>query len=474
MTEIACDLCVIGAGSAGLSVAAGAAQMGADVVLIERAEMGGDCLNVGCVPSKSLLAAGRAAQAARDAGRFGVDLPEPAVDFARVHDHVHAVIAEIAPNDSEERFAGLGVRVLRADARFTGPRTVEAGGGRDGTTVAARRFVVATGSRPAVPPIPGIDEVPFHTNETVFGRRAAPGHLLVIGGGPIGMEMAQAHRRLGAAVTVVEAATILPRDDRELVAVLRGRLQAEGIRLLEGTEVVRAERTGGGVALTLRGGERVEGTDLLVAAGRRPNVEGLGLDEAGIERSPRGIRVDARLRTTNRRVFAAGDVAGGPQFTHAAGYQAGIVIRNALFRMPARADYRALPRVTYCDPELAQVGMTEEQAREEAGEIRVLRWPFADNDRARADRLTEGMVKAVVTPRGKILGATILGPHAGELIQVWCLALSQGLKVGALATMIAPYPTLGEASKRAAGSFYAPTLFGPRTRRLVRFLARFG
>jgi pyruvate/2-oxoglutarate dehydrogenase complex dihydrolipoamide dehydrogenase (E3) component len=286
--------------------------------------------------------------------------------------------------------------------------------------------------------------------------------------------MAQAHRRLGAAVTVVEAATILPRDDRELVAVLRGRLQAEGIRLLEGTGVVRAERAGGGVALTLGDGERVEGTDLLVAAGRRPNVEGLGLDEAGIEWSPRGIRVDARLRTTNRRVFAAGDVAGGPQFTHAAGYQAGIVIRNALFRMPARADYRALPRVTYCDPELAQVGMTEEQAREDAGEIRVLRWPFADNDRAHAERLTEGMVKAVVTPRGRILGATILGPHAGELIQVWCLALSQGLKVGALATMIAPYPTLGEASKRAAGSFYAPTLFGPRTRRLVRFLARFG
>jgi pyruvate/2-oxoglutarate dehydrogenase complex dihydrolipoamide dehydrogenase (E3) component len=470
MAETACDLCVIGAGSAGLSVAAGAARMGAEVVLIERAEMGGDCLNFGCVPSKSLLAAARAAQAARDARRFGIDLPEPAVDFPRVHDHVHGVIAAIAPHDSEERFTGLGVRVLRADARFTGPRTVRA----DGTAVTARRFVVATGSRPAVPPIPGLDRVPFHTNETLFGRRAAPGHLLVIGGGPVGIEMAQAHRRLGAEVTVIEAAAILVREDRELVAALRDRLHAEGIRLIEGAEIARAEQAGAGVVLTLRDGTRIEGTDLLVATGRRPNVEGLGLDEAGVEWSPQGIRVDARLRTTNRRIFAAGDVTGGPPFTHAAGYQAGIVLRNALFRIPARADYRALPRVTYCDPELAHVGLTEEQARNAADGIRVLRWPFAENDRARAERLTEGMVKAVVTPRGRILGASILGPQAGELIQVWCLALSRGLKVGALAGLIAPYPTLGEASRRAAGSFYEPVLFGPRTRRLVRFLARFG
>lgn len=474
MTEIACDLCVIGAGSAGLSVAAGAARMGAEVVLIERAEMGGDCLNYGCVPSKSLLAAARAAQGARDARRFGIDLPEPAVDFPRVNDHVRGVIAAIAPHDSEERFAGLGVRVLRADARFTGPRLVRA----DGTTVTARRFVVATGSRPAVPPVPGLDRVPFHTNETLFGRRTAPdhlpAHLLVIGGGPVGIEMAQAHRRLGAEVTVVEAAAILVREDRELVAALRDRLRAEGVRLIEGAEVARAEQADDGVALTLRDGARIEGTELLVAAGRRPNIEGLGLDEAGIEWSPQGIRVDARLRTTNRRIFAAGDVAGGPPFTHAAGYQAGIVLRNALFRLPARADYRALPRVTYCDPELAHVGLTEEQARTAAGEVRVLRWPFAENDRARAERLTEGMVKAVVTPRGRILGASILGPHAGELIQVWCLALSRDLKVGALAGLIAPYPTLGEASKRAAGSFYEPMLFGPRARRLVRFLARFG
>jgi pyruvate/2-oxoglutarate dehydrogenase complex dihydrolipoamide dehydrogenase (E3) component len=470
MAEIRTDICVIGAGSGGLSVAAGAAQMGASTVLIERGAMGGDCLNYGCVPSKSMIAAGRAADTIRHAGRFGVNGHEPQIDFGRVHDHIHGVIAAIAPNDSVERFEGLGVKVIQADARFTAPDTVEAGG----ATIKARRFVLATGSRASHPPIPGLDDVPFLTNETIFERKAAPEHLIVIGGGPIGVEMAQAHRRLGAEVTVLQKGGILPKDDPDLVAVVRDRLTAEGVDLREGVDIASVQRHGNGIAAVLADGTRIEGSDLLVAAGRQANVDGLGLEAAGIEFSPKGVISDARLRTTNRRVFAVGDVAGGPQFTHIAGYHAGIVIRNVLFRLPAKVDYSALPWVTYTDPELAHVGLTEAQARESHKDIRVLTWNFEENDRAQAEREIEGRVKVLTLPNGRILGASIVGPHAGELIQVWCLAISQKLKIGAIASMIAPYPTLGEAGKRAAGAFYTPKLFSGRTRGLVRFLSWFG
>lgn len=472
-TRIETDLCVIGAGAGGLSVAAGAAQMGARTVLIERGRMGGECLNSGCVPSKALLAAARAAASARRAPDFGVDCGDPAVDFAAVHRHVHDVIAAIAPVDSRERFEGLGVRVIAASARFTGPETVSAGD----CEVRARRFVVATGSRPAVPPIPGLTDGPFLTNETVFARDTLPAHLIIIGGGPIGMEMAQAHRRLGSRVTVLERARILPRDDAELAGVLRTALTGEGVDLREGAAVVRVEHTAGGVAVVCAGdgGEvRVAGSDLLVAVGREPTVDGLGLDEAGIAADARGIRVDRRMRTTNRRVFAVGDVTGGAFFTHLAGYQAGIVLKNALFRLPARTDTRALPWVTVTEPELAQVGLTEAEAASRHRCVRTLRSHFADNDRARADRQDAGMVKVVTTGRGRILGVGIAGPHAGELILPWVLAVSRRLPIGALATVIAPYPTLGDASKRAAGSFYTDALFSARTARLVRFLARFG
>jgi pyruvate/2-oxoglutarate dehydrogenase complex dihydrolipoamide dehydrogenase (E3) component len=465
------DLCVIGAGSGGLSVAAVAAQLGARTVLVERGRMGGDCLNYGCVPSKSLLAAAKAAEAARHAGAFGVVLPPPAVDFAAAMRHVKGVIAAIEPNDSEARFTGLGVEVIRAEARFVGAQEIEAGA----TRFRARRIVVATGSSPAAPPIPGLAETPYLTNETVFGNETLPGHLLVIGGGPIGLEMAQAHRRLGARVTVLEAAQILAKDDPEPVALLRLRLRAEGIAIREEARIARIERAGDGVAAVLEDGERIEATHLLVAAGRRPNVAGLGLENAGILYSPKGIEVDARLRTSNRKVYAIGDVAGGPQFTHVAGYHAGIVIRNALFRLPAKVDYRALPRVTYTAPELAQAGLTEAAAREQAGDrLTILRWPLHENDRAQAERMTGGLVKIVASRRGKVLGASILAPNAGELIQLWCLAIQEGIGVKAVAGMIAPYPTFGEASKRAAATFFVPTLFSGRTKKLVRFLAKFG
>ncbi|MEE8517466.1 MAG: FAD-dependent oxidoreductase [Alphaproteobacteria bacterium] len=471
--DVKADLCVIGAGSGGLAVAAGAAQMGANCVLIEKGKMGGDCLNYGCVPSKALLAAAHTAATIRDAGRFGIAVRQPEVDFARVMDHVHGVIAAIAPHDSVERFEGLGVRVIQAQGRFTAPDRVEAGG----DVIRARRFVIATGSGPLVPPIPGIDQVAYETNETLFDRRQPFEHLLVMGGGPIGIELAQAHRRLGARVTVVEMASILNLDDPELVGIVRDRLAEDGIDIHENAKITGVEKSGGGVVLTVEKGSeviRIEGSGLLVAAGRVPNVNDLGLEAAGVAYSRHGIEVDARLRTTAKHIFAIGDVAGGPQFTHVAGYHAGIVIRNALFRLPAKADHGAVPHVTYTMPELAAVGLGAIEARDRHGDIRILRFALAENDRARAERASDGLIKVIATAKGRILGAGIAAPHAGELILPWVLAVAKKLCVKDMANVIAPYPTLGEISKRAAGSFYTQKLFGEGTRRLVRLLAKLG
>lgn len=470
--RITADLCVIGAGSGGLSVAAGAVRMGARVVLVERGRMGGDCLNYGCVPSKSLIAAAKAARAHRASGRLGVTGDEPGVDYAAVMAHVHDVIGAIAPHDSQERFEGLGVRVIRAHARFTGPDEVEAGG----HVIAARRFVVATGSSPAVPPITGLDSVPYLTNETIWENRELPATLAVIGGGPIGLELAQAHRRLGSRVVVLEAAKAFGREDPELADVALEALRADGVELREGAGIGEVAGEAGQLRLSLDGGGAVEATHLLVATGRRANVEDLGLDAAGVEHDRRGVRVDAGLRSvTNRRVYAIGDVAGGAQFTHLANYHAGLVIRSALFRLPVKARTDHVPRVTFTDPEVAQVGLTEAEAREQHGTVEVQRFPFADSDRARAEATTAGLVKVVAGRRGRILGCGIAGPQAGELIHVWSLALSAGLGLKAMAGYVAPYPTLGEASKQAAGAYYAERLFGsPWVRCAVRLLARLG
>ncbi len=473
MRTIDTDICVIGAGSGGLSVAAGAVQLGARVVLVEAHRMGGDCLNTGCVPSKALLAAAHRAAAMRSAGRFGIDAVEPVVRFDAVNDHVGGVIAAIAPHDSVERFTRLGCTVIEARARFVGPQEVEAGDAR----VRARRFVLATGSRAAVPPIPGLADTPFFTNETIFANRVRPAHLIVIGAGPIGCEMAQAHRRLGAAVTVLDQAGLLPKDDPELVAVVRASLEADGVAFRLGVKVARVEREGDGIAVTIEENgvaQRIAGSHLLVAAGRRPNVEDIGLEAAGIATSKAGVVVDARLRTTNRKVYAIGDVAGSYQFTHLANHHAGIVIRNALFRLPAKVETAALPWVTFTDPELAQVGLSEAAARAQDPSVVVSRFTFAENDRAQAERATAGFIKVMSTRRGKVLGASIVGVHAGELIQPWVLAIKAGIKLNAMASMIAPYPTLAEVNKRAAGAFFAPKLFSERTRRLIRFLLKFG
>jgi len=472
MKKISTDICVIGGGSGGLSVAAGAVQMGARVVLLEAGEMGGDCLNYGCVPSKALLAAGKHAHMFGHSEEFGIAAAVPQVDFKKVNAHVKDVIATIAPIDSQERFEGLGVTVIREFGRFKDARTVIAGD----TEITAKRIVIATGSSPFEPPIPGLDTVPFFTNENIFDNEVLPEHLIVIGGGPIGMEMSQAHRRLGAKVTTLEGGKALGKDDPELTAIVKKRLVEEGIDLREEAMVQRIEKTDTGIRVVFEkdGSEQsVEGSHLLLAVGRKPNVDKLDLEKAGIDYTNRGIQTDDRLRTTNKKVFAIGDVAGGLQFTHVAGYHAGIVIRNALFKMPAKADHSAVPWVTYTDPEMAHVGLTEQQARDAHGDaVRVLHWGFDENDRAQAERRTEGVIKVTVDKKGVVLGASIVGAGAGDLLAPWILAVGQKQKIGTMAQFIAPYPTMTEVSKRAAGSYYTDTLYSPRVRFVVKTLMR--
>ena len=468
------DICVIGAGSAGLSVAAGAAQLGAATVLIEAGAMGGDCLNYGCVPSKALLAAAKAAMQHRHAAGFGVEYAPPRIDLARVRAHIKETIAAIAPHDSVERFEGLGVTVLRSWARFVDDRTVEAGDAR----IRARRFVLATGSSAFVPPIAGIDQVPHLTNEMVFEHVAEIRDLIVLGGGPIGVELAQGFARLGAKVQLVEMARLLPRDDAQAVELVRASLQRDGIALHEGAAATEAQRAGDRIRLAIRDAKGevrwLEGGHLLVAVGRQPRVENLGLEQGGIAATSKGIQVDGGLRTTNRQVYAIGDCNGGPAFTHVAGHQAGLVIRSALFRLPVSFDARALPWVTYSDPELAQIGVTEEAARRDHGDVVVTHQPMAGNDRAHTDRHEAGFLKIVSNRRGRVLGVTIVGVQAGELLAPWCLAMARGLKLSAVAGPMLPYPTLSEMGKRAAGQFYAGRLFSPATRKLVRVLRWFG
>lgn len=468
--HIKTDICVIGGGSGGLSVAAGAAQMGAQTVLVEGHKMGGDCLNYGCVPSKALLAAAERAHMGRGNKPFGVAATRPKVDFAAVMGHVRETIEAIEPVDSVERFSGLGVRVIEETGKFIGRNKLQAGD----MTITAKRFVIATGSTAAVPNIRGLKSVPYLTNETIFTLTRQPKHLLIIGGGPIGVEMAQAFCRLGSAVTLVEADKVLGREDQELSAHVKSQLVEDGIELVEGARIASVKQMGTKTLMKLQGGTEIAGDALLVAAGRKPNLDALNLAKAGVGVSDGAqphIKVDKRLRSSNKKIFAIGDVNGGPQFTHAAGYQAGLVIRNILFFLPAKVNFAALPRVTYTNPELASVGLSEAEAREKYAAIKVLRWPFEENDRARAERDMRGMVKIITTRNGRILGASIVGKGAGDLLAPWTMALAQGLPISAMAGVISPYPTRGEASKRAAGDYYTPTLFGPRTRKVVGLLS---
>ncbi|SEV97562.1 Pyruvate/2-oxoglutarate dehydrogenase complex, dihydrolipoamide dehydrogenase (E3) component [Aliiroseovarius sediminilitoris] len=450
--RIIVDVCVIGGGSGGLSVASGAVQMGASVVLLEGHKMGGDCLNYGCVPSKALLHAAKSGMGWDDA-----------------HAHVRQTIATIEPHDSVERFDGLGVRVIQDYGRFISPTEVEVGD----DVIEARRFVIATGSSPFVPPIPGLDKVPYLTNETLFDLEEQPKHLLIIGGGPIGMEMAQAHRRLGSKVTVIEGAKALGKDDPELAAQVLDVLRGEGIAIEE--EALAAEVRGkvGAIEVEVKDGRVFTGTHLLVAVGRKANTEKLNLKAAGIEPTRAGIKVDDSLRTTNRKVYAIGDVAGGLQFTHVAGYHAGVIIRSMLFGLPSKQRTDHIPWATYTSPELAQIGLTEAEAREKHGDgLEVARFDFAGNDRAIATQQTDGRIKVMVV-KGRPVGVSIVGPGAGEMINLWALALANNLKMSQIAAMVAPYPTMAEVSKRAAGAYFSPRLFdNPWVKRIVGLVQR--
>ena len=466
------DIAIIGAGAAGLSVAAVSAALGFRVTLIERGEMGGDCLNTGCVPSKALLSVAHLAAEARRAPRYGVMLPPPQVDWALVRASVQRAIGTIAPHDSEERFRRLGVEVLRASAHFTGRDSLDVGGRR----LVFRRAVIAAGSRAVVPPVPGLGQVAFLTHETVFDLPACPEHLLVLGGGPIGLEMALAFRRLGAQVTLVEQARIAARDDEEAVAVLRAALLAEGVALHEGVGVAEVAPMAGGVAARLSDGAELRASHVLVAAGRAARVEGLGLEAAGLVGSARGVRTDLALRARgNRRIWVAGDIADpdglGPRgFTHVASQHAGIIARSMLFRLPVRLDYGALPRVIYTDPELAQIGLTEAEARAAHGAVRVLRRGLQENDRLVAEDRAEGLIKLIASPRGRLLGASVVGPRAGDMAGMLGLMIGRRLPLSAMAGVVLPYPTVQEAAKRAAGDFYAPKLASPLVKRLLGLL----
>ena len=474
MTEtLTPDICVIGGGSGGLSVAAAAAAFGVPVVLIEKGLMGGDCLNYGCVPSKALISVAKKANAIRHADAYGIKAQEPEVDFAAVRARIRSVIDTIAPHDSVERFTGLGVQVIQGAAKFIGPDCVEV----NGIQICARRFVVATGSSALVPPIPGLKDVPYLTNETVFDLDVLPKHLMVIGGGPIGLELGQAFRRLGSQVTVLEGAKALAKDDPELSAVVLSTLREEGVDIRENAKVLSVTQDQGTITLTLgteQGEVSVSGSHVLVAAGRAANVNGLNLEAAGIDYDRRGIKVSPNLRTSNKKVYAIGDVSGGLQFTHVAGYHAGLVIQEILFRLPAKENRNIIPWSTFTEPELAHVGLTEQDARARHPDIQVLRFPFSGNDRAVAEGETKGLIKIIVDRKTRILGVTIVGAGAGEQIYLWAVALGNKFTLKNIRSTIPAYPTRAEIGKRAAMSYYAPIAGKPVIRRLIGFLRRFG
>lgn len=470
------DVIVIGGGTAGLVTAAGSAGIGARVALIERDRLGGECLWNGCVPSKALIASARAAADARSAPRMGVRTGTVEVDFPRTLQWVRNAQRHIAPHDSPERFRSLGVEVVNGEARFTGARSISV----DGRVLTGKRVVIATGSAPAVPPIDGLRDGPYLTNESVFSLHRLPSRLLVLGGGPIGLELAQAFARLGSSVQVLEAATqLLPREDHELAALLVEQLEAEGVQVHLGAKVERVEHVTpecvrlhvaangtAGAAFTL------EGDALLVAAGRSPRVESLDLGVAGIESSGSGITVDAGLRTSAEGVWAAGDCVGPLRFTHVADYQARLVIRNAFMPFRGKAEYRTVPWVTFTDPELAHVGLTEQEAREQHGTaVRVWRRPFGDLDRAITDGQTSGMVKLITNGRGRILGGHVLGHGAGNLIGEITLAMKHGISAHALGATIHAYPTYSEAIRQAAEQ-YTKSKFRGALKRAVQWYVR--
>jgi len=470
--DLKADLCVIGAGSGGLSAAAGAAMLGLKVVLYEKHEMGGDCLNYGCVPSKALLSAARAAADVRHARKYGIQTEDPKTDWATVKAHVAGAIATIAPVDSQERFEGLGVTVIREAARFADKATIAS----ETTRTRARRIIVATGSRAFIPPIEGLKDVPYLTNETIFTLPDFPEHLIILGGGPIGLEMAQAFTRLGAKVTVIEMGRALPRADAAHAAIAVKALRGEGVTLLEQHKAQRVSHENGRIRVHTDNGSAapvIEGSHLLVATGRRAVLDGLDLEAGGVEFDHKGITVGDTLRSgSNSRVWALGDAAGKEQFTHVAGWHASVFTRRAFFKQGTKASSLPVPAVTYTSPEVAQLGLTEAEAREKFGsKVTASAFPFHENDRAIAEGKTLGECKLVLH-KGKLVGASIVGEGAGDILQLVSVAMSNGLKLTALTNFISPYPTRAEVVKRAASAHFTPVVFGKNSRRLVGLLQR--
>jgi pyruvate/2-oxoglutarate dehydrogenase complex dihydrolipoamide dehydrogenase (E3) component len=457
------NLAVLGAGTAGLVTAVAAAGLGAKVALIEKHLMGGDCLNVGCVPSKALLRAGRAASAVRRAPEFGIDTEEPRIDFARVMERMRRVRADISPHDSAERLRGLGIDVFLGAGRFASRRALEV----EGKTLRFSRAVIATGARAAIPPVPGLGDIAYLTNETLFSLTELPRRLGVIGAGPIGCEMAQCFARLGAEVHLVETAHgVLPREDREAAEIVRHGMENDGVKLLCCGKKLRVSRApdAEGVQLELESHDRpycLTVDRVLIAAGRAPNVEGLGLEAAGVARGKRGVTVDDRLRTTNPRIYACGDVCSEYQFTHAADFLARTVVQNALFMGRARASALLIPWCTYTSPEIAHVGLYENHALEKGIDIVTFTQPLNQIDRALIDGEADGFVRVHVRQGSdRILGATVVAAHAGEMISELTLAMRAGMGLKAIGTSIHPYPTQAEAIRRL-GDVYNRTRLTP-------------
>jgi pyruvate/2-oxoglutarate dehydrogenase complex dihydrolipoamide dehydrogenase (E3) component len=470
--ELKADLVIIGAGSGGLSAAAGAAMLGLDVVLFEKGEMGGDCLNSGCVPSKALISAAKYAAAARESADYGVTTGEPVTDWQKVKKHIRSAIDTIAPADSQERFEGLGVTVIREHAHFSAPDRITS----PTATVKARRIVVATGSRAFIPPVPGLDRVDYLTNETIFEIDELPPHLIILGGGPIGIEMAQAFRRLGSEVTVIEMGRILAKSDEAHAGIAATVLRGEGVRLLERHKAANVSRSGESIVVDAEGEngrEIVQGSHLLVATGRKPVLDGLHLEDGNVEVDGSGVRVSDKLRSvSNKRVWALGDVAGKGQFTHLAGWHASVLVRRAFFKQGSTSSSLPLPAVTYTSPEVAQVGMIEAEAREAYGdEVEISTFAYDENDRAIAEGKTTGECKLVLR-KGKLVGASIVGEGAGDTIQLVGYAMSNGMKLSSLTNFISPYPTRTEVVKRAASAHFSETVFGKPARLLVSLLQR--
>ena len=443
------DLIVIGAGSAGLSVAAGAVQMGARVILIEGGEMGGGWLNTGCVPSKALIEAARHAKAAVAAAKLGVSCSQVSIDYASVMQHVHATIATIEPHDSQERFENLGVRVIRGYAKFTSKNAIIV----ENETITGRRIVVATGANAVAPPIKGLDQVGYFTNESFFENYDQPDHLIIVGGGPIGIEMAQAHAQLCIKTTLIERFEILPREFAGTRDLVRKKLSHDGVTVFENCDILGIKESDAIKSITLGDGQIIDGSHLLIATGRRANFQGLNLSAAGIETTDVGIKVDDSLRTTNRAVYAIGDVIGREQFTHVAGYHASSVVRSALFGLPAKVKTHHIPRVTYCDPEVASVGDISDGPG-----IEKYRVEYDGLDRAIAGDRAEGFAQMWLK-NGRVRGVTIVGAQAGELIHFWSLIIAQNLKLSKVSSVITPYPTLSDINKKLIGAYFTPRLF---------------